>query len=69
MPSLSGLDPLTPPSPPCPAPPLPSLPRRFALFNKAAVEAARALPVSPGEKCVFVANDWHSALVPVLIKV
>lgn len=49
--------------------PDPFFKRRFALFNKAAVEVAHALPVSPGEKCVFVANDWYSALVPVLIKV
>lgn len=27
------------------------------------------LPFGPGEDCVFVANDWHSALVPVLLKV
>ncbi len=43
--------------------------KRFALFCKAAVEAVRVLPFGPGEECVFVANDWHSALVPVLIKV
>lgn len=42
--------------------------RRFALFNKAAIEAVRALPFGPGENCVFVANDWHTALLPVLIK-
>jgi hypothetical protein len=39
------------------------------LFCKAAIEATRALPFGPGEDCVFVANDWHSALVPVLLKV
>ncbi len=43
--------------------------KRFALFCKAAIEATRALPFGPGEDCVFVANDWHSALVPVLLKV
>jgi glycogen synthase len=43
--------------------------KRFALFNKAAIEAVKTLPFGPGEDCVFVANDWHSALVPVLIKV
>jgi granule-bound starch synthase len=43
--------------------------RRFALFCRAAIEAARALPFGPGEDVTFVANDWHSALVPVLIKV
>jgi len=42
--------------------------QRFRLFNKAAIEAARALPFGPGEKALFVANDWHSALVPVLLK-
>lgn len=42
--------------------------KRFALFNKAAIEAVKALPFGPGENCVFVANDWHSALVPVLLK-
>ncbi|GAX78592.1 hypothetical protein CEUSTIGMA_g6031.t1 [Chlamydomonas eustigma] len=42
--------------------------RRFALFNKAAIEATRALPFGFGENCVFIANDWHSALVPVLLK-
>lgn len=41
---------------------------RFALFCKAAIEALRCLPFSPGEDCLVVANDWHSALVPVLIK-
>lgn len=43
--------------------------KRFSLFCKAAIEAARALPFGPGEDCVFVANDWHSALVPLLLKV
>jgi granule-bound starch synthase len=28
----------------------------------------RTLPFGPGENCVLVANDWHSALVPLLIK-
>lgn len=42
--------------------------KRFALFNKAAIEATRVLPFGFGEDVVFVANDWHSALVPVLIK-
>eukprot|EP01025_Chloroclados_australasicus_P048520 TRINITY_DN54_c8_g1_i3.p1 TRINITY_DN54_c8_g1~~TRINITY_DN54_c8_g1_i3.p1 ORF type:complete len:648 (+),score=104.64 TRINITY_DN54_c8_g1_i3:27-1970(+) len=41
---------------------------RFRLFCEAAIEAARCLPFSPGEDVVFVANDWHSALVPALIK-
>jgi len=43
--------------------------KRFALFNKAAIEAVRTLPFGFGEDCVFVANDWHSSLVPVLLKV
>lgn len=43
--------------------------KRFTLFCKAAIESVRALPFGPGEDCVFVANDWHSGLVPVLIKV
>jgi len=42
--------------------------KRFSLFCKAAIEATRALPFGPGEDCIFVANDWHSALVPVLLK-
>jgi len=42
--------------------------KRFALFCKAAIEAVRVLPFGPGEDCVFVANDWHSALIPVLLK-
>ncbi|KAG2497328.1 hypothetical protein HYH03_004492 [Edaphochlamys debaryana] len=42
--------------------------KRFSLFCRAAIEAARVLPFGPGEDCVFVANDWHSALVPVLLK-
>ena len=43
--------------------------KRFSLFCRAAIEAARALPFGPGEDALFVANDWHSALVPVLLKV
>merc|ERR1739848_320303 len=38
--------------------------KRFRIF----CEAARALPFSYGEDVTFVANDWHSALIPVLIK-
>ncbi|CAG9462036.1 unnamed protein product [Pedinophyceae sp. YPF-701] len=41
---------------------------RFALFCRAAIEATRALPFGPGENCTFIANDWHSAMLPVLIK-
>lgn len=46
-------------------------PRRFSLFCKAALAAVSALPFAPGADApgtVFVANDWHSALVPVLVK-
>lgn len=43
--------------------------KRFTLFCKAAIEATRSLPFGPGEDCVFVANDWHSGLVPIMIKV
>lgn len=31
-------------------------------------QSLNALPFGPGEDCVIVANDWHSALVPVLLK-
>jgi hypothetical protein len=41
---------------------------RFAVFCHAAVAALKALPFGPGEDCVIVANDWHSALVPVIVK-
>ncbi|CAD7703004.1 unnamed protein product [Ostreobium quekettii] len=41
---------------------------RFKLFCTAAIEAARALPFGPGEDCTFIANDWHSGLLAVLIK-
>jgi hypothetical protein len=39
------------------------------MFCKAAIESVKALPFGPGEDCVFVANDWHSALIPLIIKV
>jgi glycogen synthase len=42
--------------------------QRFRLFNVAALEALRALPFGPGEDCVIVCNDWHTALLPVLLK-
>ncbi len=35
---------------------------------QAALEALRALPFGPGEECVIVCNDWHTALLPVLLK-
>jgi granule-bound starch synthase len=44
-------------------------PKRFRVFCEACIEAVRTLPFGPGEDCVFVANDWHSAMVPVLLKV
>lgn len=43
-------------------------PVRFRLFCEAAIEACRALPFGPGEDVTFIANDWHAALVPVLLK-
>lgn len=42
--------------------------KRFSLFCKAAIEALDALTFLPGEDAVLVANDWHTALVPVLLK-
>jgi len=42
--------------------------KRFRVFTEAAIEACRKLPFGPGEDVVFVANDWHSAMVPVLLK-
>ena len=41
---------------------------RFRMFCEAALEANKLLPFGFGDDCVFVANDWHSALVPVLLK-
>lgn len=42
--------------------------KRFALFCKACIESLTTLPFMPGEDCVMVCNDWHSALVPVMLK-
>ncbi|GMH43688.1 hypothetical protein BSKO_11610 [Bryopsis sp. KO-2023] len=42
--------------------------KRFRLFCEAAIEATRVLPFGPGENCTFIANDWHSGLIPVLLK-
>lgn len=42
--------------------------KRFALFCKAALEALDALAFLPGEDAILVANDWHTSLVPVLLK-
>eukprot|EP00884_Botryococcus_braunii_P016672 jgi/Botrbrau1/3689/Bobra.0008s0016.1 len=43
-------------------------PKRFMIFCKAALEALEVLPMSFGTGTVIVANDWHSAMVPVLLK-
>ncbi|XP_047322110.1 soluble starch synthase 1, chloroplastic/amyloplastic [Impatiens glandulifera] len=43
---------------------------RFALLCHAACEAPLLLPLGGytyGEKCMFLANDWHASLVPVLL--
>ncbi|KAI5072640.1 hypothetical protein GOP47_0012746 [Adiantum capillus-veneris] len=43
---------------------------RFTLLCHAACEAPLVLPLGGftyGEKCIFVANDWHAGLVPVLL--
>ncbi|XP_047325771.1 soluble starch synthase 1, chloroplastic/amyloplastic-like [Impatiens glandulifera] len=43
---------------------------RFALLCHAACEAPLLLPLGGytyGEKCLFLANDWHAGLVPVLL--
>lgn len=42
--------------------------KRFAVLAGAAFECQKDLPFGFGEDVVFVANDWHSALVPVLLK-
>jgi len=42
---------------------------RFAMFCHAALKAPLALTnLGYGEDVVFVANDWHSSLVPVILK-
>jgi len=43
-------------------------PKRFRIFCEAALEANKILPFGFGEDCVVVANDWHSSLLPVLLK-
>ena len=43
---------------------------RFAYFCKAALKAVQELPlggIAYGSDCMVVCNDWHSALVPMLI--
>ena len=43
--------------------------KRFLMFNKAAVKALEVLPFGPGTQSVIVANDWHTAILPLLVKV
>lgn len=43
---------------------------RFALLSRAAIEAARTVPVDGaplGEDVIFHAHDWHTALMPVYL--
>ncbi|BBN06964.1 starch synthase [Marchantia polymorpha subsp. ruderalis] len=43
---------------------------RFTLLCHAACEAPLVLPLGGytyGDKCLFIANDWHASLVPVLL--
>ncbi|DBA69675.1 TPA: hypothetical protein ACH3X2_012611 [Trebouxia sp. C0005] len=43
---------------------------RFALLNVAALEAPLVLKLDEGlfgDDCIFIANDWHGALVPVYL--
>ena len=43
--------------------------KRFALFAKAVLDAPTMLSsLEYGEDIIFVCNDWHSALVPVLLR-
>ncbi|CAL8469225.1 g8766 [Coccomyxa elongata] len=42
--------------------------KRFLLFCKAALQALLVLPFSPGSDAVLVCNDWHTAILPVLLK-
>jgi granule-bound starch synthase len=42
--------------------------KRFRMFCEAALEANKKLPFGFGDDCVIVANDWHSAMTPVLLK-
>ena len=43
--------------------------KRFLLFSKAALCALHMLPFSPGTDSVVICNDWHTAMLPVLVKV
>lgn len=43
---------------------------RFTLLCHAACEAPLVLPLGGftyGEKCLFLANDWHASLVPLYV--
>lgn len=43
---------------------------RFTLLCQAACEAPLVLPLGGftyGEKCMFIANDWPAALVPMYV--
>lgn len=44
---------------------------RYMLLSLAGLEAPLQLPLGErglyGQDCVFIANDWHSALVPVYL--
>eukprot|EP00891_Asterochloris_glomerata_P005435 jgi/Astpho2/5435/Aster-07383 len=43
---------------------------RFALLNLASLEAPLVVPCNGsvyGDDCIFIANDWHGALVPVYL--
>lgn len=43
--------------------------KRFLLFNKAALRALEVLPFLNGfDRAVVVANDWHTSILPVLVK-
>ncbi|KAA8533534.1 hypothetical protein F0562_031032 [Nyssa sinensis] len=41
---------------------------RFSLLCQAALEAPRALNLDSREDVVFIANDWHTALLPCYLK-
>lgn len=44
---------------------------RYSLLTLAALEAPLVLPLGDkglyGQECVFMANDWHTSLVPVYL--